>query len=112
MSGTEQEMAQAKAMVMLRHFVRVTGATMIEGVAVDPVGNRHPLTVSILIGVSKYVIVYGNIFRIRGGLEEVTCYHTMSGSEPPADCILSALLLLKNDPTIFDRWMKRDDYYA
>jgi hypothetical protein len=63
------------------------------------------------IGRYRYYVRADEIVRVDGaGKIESTCLQ--ASAMPYQEQIASVLLLLKNDPTIFERWQRRDNYYA
>lgn len=63
------------------------------------------------IGRYRYYVKAHEIDRSDGtGKIESTCLQ--GGTMPYPEQIASVLLLLKNDPTIFTRWQRQDNYYA
>lgn len=65
----------------------------------------------IRIGRYWYYVKGHEIDRSDGtGKIESTCLQ--GGTMPYPEQIASVLLLLKNDPTIFTRWQRHDNYYA
>lgn len=113
MNNVERDAARQKALESLRRICNAVGAHLNENPFRDPMGNVSTLTVTVRIKDWEYCIVPGYIFRLSAqyGLH-ATCYHTATGTEPPADCMLSVLLLLRNDPAIFNRWERQDGFYS
>lgn len=108
--------AYLKARDNLLHIVKVTGAIFDNTQAfIDPDNLSEGIRVTFWTGQSRFVIAYGRVSRY--GLDDndyngsTTCYN-MRVDMPHHEHIASALLLLKNDPTIFDRWMKQDAFYS
>ena len=53
------------------------------------------------------------VTRLRGGKDakshhEHTCFFVPNQEMPSAEQIATALLVLKNDPTLFDKWAVKD----
>jgi hypothetical protein len=118
MEAQEFVKAQDVAMKTLVRFARAVGATVMpRGFEPPSIHNpdRVPMDAEVRIQISEwqYIIVYGTIYRQNRvtGAHHSTCYHS-NERIPPADMILCALLLLRNDPTIFERWCRQDDYYS
>lgn len=108
--------AQEVALKTLLKMAKVVGAIVMLNdeapTSSNPGGVPMEAEVCITIKDCEYIITYGSIRRYRSSKRiDATCYHSNS-QIPPADLILSALLLLKNDPTIFDRWARQDNYYS
>lgn len=63
------------------------------------------------IGRYRYYVRAYEIDRVDGaGKIESTCLRR--SAMPYQEQIASVLLLLKNDPSIFERWQRQDNYYA
>lgn len=100
----------------LRKLCGVTGASYSpDHKSYSPVGNpEYPGPwVSIVMGEYVYYILAGHIRRetTRGfyGYSDATCYYIYPNAPmPSAEVIASALLLLRNDPSIFSKWCLRD----
>ncbi len=99
MTETEIIQAEEKARRNLEQIAKVVGAHL-----------EAPLYARLTLGKDEFRIVPGQVRRIRSGSDQQTCFQ-VSAPFPHPEHIASALLLLKNDPTIFDRWVKQDGYY-
>lgn len=104
LSNIDPETAQRLATANLRRVAKLTGAKLREK---DSVAE-------IRIGRYRYHINNHYIERqigLRWWTAQGTCL-TFNGHMPQEEMIAATLLLLKNDPTIFHRWRKHDQYYA
>ena len=73
--------------------------------------------VCIAIGGATYYISVGYIHRDQGGYRLGTCFWvaedaTSAAVLPYAELVASALLLLKNDPSLFLKWANHDGPHA
>ena len=81
----------------LLRIVAITGATkMGSGYALD-------------VGVTRFQVCGSYVRRMQDvnnpkSTYEKTCFYTADKSMPKAEQIATALLLLKNNPALFDRW--------
>lgn len=69
----------------------------------------------IVLGGAEYYITAGYVVRLVRGYEASTCYYPYPSAVaacPNPELVASALLLLRNDPTIFDRWCGRGGAYS
>jgi hypothetical protein len=80
------------------------------------------LTNAIEVGDGCYLLYAGTntfhvrdryVTRLRGGKDaksrcEGTCFFLGNQEMPSAERIATALLMLKNDPTLFDKWAVKD----
>jgi hypothetical protein len=101
----DQFAAETKAMENLKRVMKATGTVGHGGGVITKVGNF------------KYFIENGYIRKYDPVGFEVdrTCIHfnnNPAANVPASEFIASAILLLKHDPSIFDRWKRQDDYYA
>ena len=95
-----------KARDHLLHLVKVTGAQ------VENLNNPfNQPRVHLIVEGKEFIIGYGRVER-AGKFGMATTCDTVQGGMPPFEEIASALLLLKHDPTIFDRWAKQDGFYS
>lgn len=97
--------AQASAKKNLVQVASVLGATL----------GEEGTHVEITIGTYCYRISPGWIER-TGPIpypmrSSRTCLQ-VQGNVPYYEMIAATLLLLKNDPTIYDRWCRQDAYYS
>lgn len=100
----DPETAQRMAVANLRRVAKLTGAKL----------REEDSEAKIQIG--KYSYYIGDRYirrhvRFKRWTAQSTCL-TFQGHMPPAEMIAATLLLLKNDPSIFHRWRKHDQYYA
>src|SRR5438445_2918042 len=85
------------ARTYLRRIVALTGATQM--------GNAYELTVAN----TRFHVRYRYVRRLqdptdpRGAFEE-TCFYPAKKEMPKSEHIATALLQLKNNPALFDRW--------
>jgi hypothetical protein len=101
----------------LRHLCAVTGASYSpDHSAWSPVdSSTYPGPwVRIAINQCEYYISAGLVSKVKphAGGRQRTCYFVWQQKLPYAEVVASALLLLKNDPAIFDRWATHDGPYA
>jgi hypothetical protein len=94
-SGADQ------AQSYLLRIVALTSAT--------EVGDGYLLNV----GTNTFHVRDGYVRRLRGVKEakspyQRTCFFVPNQGMPSAELIATALLMLKNDPTLFDKWAVRD----
>ena len=85
------------AKTYLRRIVALSGATQM--------GNRYVLDV----GTTRFRVRNGYVRRMRDVADpkcayEETCFYSADKSLPKAEQIATALLQLKNNPALFDRW--------
>ena len=108
----------AKAMANLEKVVNAIGAQLVTvqlnnrsiPIAIQMNFEGH-LAVLVKIGSYLYVVLSGNIYKFIGDcLAGGTCYHGPHG-EPYAENMASALLLLKANPGVFEKWCRQDDFY-
>ena len=64
-------------------------------------------------GTNTFLVRDRYITRLRGGNDakschEETCFFVPNQGMPSAEQIATALLMLKNDPTLFDKWAAKD----
>jgi hypothetical protein len=81
----------------LRRIVALTGATQM--------GNAYDLTV----GKTRFHVRYRYVRRLRDltdpqGAYEETCFYPAKKEMPKCEQIATALLQLRNNPALFDRW--------
>ena len=65
------------------------------------------------VGANKFHVRDRYVTRLRGGKDaksrhDQTCFFIPNKSMPSAELIATALLMLKNDPTLFDKWAVKD----
>ena len=62
------------------------------------------------VGTNTFHVRDRYVRRIRGGKSpyEETCFFVPNQGMPGAEQIATALLMLKNDPTLFDKWAVKD----
>ena len=85
------------ARTYLARVVALTGATQM--------GNAYELTV----GNTRFHVRYRYVRRLRDvtdpqGVYEETCFYPAKKEMPKSEHIATALLQLKNNPALFDRW--------
>ncbi len=88
---------EVPAKTYLRRIVALSGATQM--------GNRYVLDV----GTTRFRVRNGYVRRMRDVTDpkcayEETCFYSADKSMPKAEQIATALLQLKNNPALFDRW--------
>ena len=88
---------EVPAKTYLRRIVALSGATQL--------GNRYVLDV----GTTRFRVRNGYVRRMRDVTDpkcayEETCFYSADKSLPKAEQIATALLQLKNNPALFDRW--------
>lgn len=95
----------------LRHICAVLGASYSpDHSSYSPLGDPdYPGPwVRITLAGADYYITAGYVVQVRGNLYQLrTCYYPYPSDLaacPNPELVASALLLLRNDPTIFDRW--------
>jgi hypothetical protein len=86
-----------RAKTSLRRIVALTGATQM--------GNGYDINV----GTTRFHVRDRYVGRLRDmnnskGAYEETCFYSVDKSMPKAEQIATALLQLKNNPALFDRW--------
>jgi hypothetical protein len=86
-----------RARTYLRRIVALTGATQM--------GNAYELTV----GNTRFHVLYRYVRRLRDltdpqGAYEETCFYPAKKEMPKSEQIATALLQLKNNPALFDKW--------
>lgn len=111
----------------LRHLCAVTGATYYpdHNTKATPVPGHCYVGpwVRIALAGTTYDILTDHVIMYSGlpgpltvAPHKYTCFYLVSSSadhEPPyAERVASALLLLRNDPSIFCRWARKDAPYA
>ena len=104
LSNIDPETAQRMAVANLRRVAKLTGAKL----------REKNFVADIRIGRYRYHINNHYIERqigLRWWTAQGTCL-TFEGHMPQEEMIAATLLLLKNDPSIFHRWRKHDQYYA
>jgi hypothetical protein len=65
------------------------------------------------VGTNTFHVRDRYVIRLRGGIDakscyEETCFFVPNQRMPSAEQIATALLMLKNDPTLFDKWAVKD----
>ena len=90
-----------QAQSYLLRVVALTNAT--------EVGDGYLLNV----GTNTFHVRDRYVRRLRGGKDaksryEETCFFVSNQGLPSAEQIATALLMLKNDPTLFDKWAVKD----
>jgi hypothetical protein len=65
------------------------------------------------VGTNSFLVRERYVRRLRGGKDaksryEETCFFVPNQGLPSAEKIATALLMLKNDPTLFDKWAVKD----
>ena len=65
------------------------------------------------VGTNTFHVRDRYVARLRGGKDaesrhDQTCFFIPNKSMPSAELIATALLMLKNDPTLFDKWAVKD----
>ncbi len=88
----------------LRRIVALTGATQM--------GNGYDINV----GTTKFRVRNKYVSRMRDVTDpkcayEETCFYSADKSMPKAEQIATALLQLKNNPALFDRWAAQSGAY-
>lgn len=109
----------------LRHLCAVTGATYSpDHKAYSPMGNiAYPGPwVRIVLQGTEFYICAQYIIKMGPSYRSGTCFYlsktyevneAVTGEKTPyAEQVASALLLLRNDPSIFDRWAQHNGPYA
>lgn len=84
--------------------------------------GANPDTHTLQVGGTLFTVSPRNIVKRTPISEQITCYYvadqcrTFVGPHsvplPAYEAMATAMLLLHNDPTIFDRWAKQDGAYA
>lgn len=100
----------------LRHICAVLGAAYSpDHKSWSPIGNCEYPGPWVRLGVEglTFYILAGNVVKFEGAQRiAATCYYIfpcLEDSQTPfPEKIASALLLLKNDPELFDKWRKQD----
>jgi hypothetical protein len=88
---------KVRAKTYLRRVVALTGATQMGfGYALDVGTTRFHVR-------NKYVSRMRDVNNPKGAYEE-TCFYSADKSMPKAEQIATALLQLKNNPGLFDKW--------
>ena len=95
------ENVRNQAQSYLLRIVTLTNAT--------EVGDGYLLNV----GTNTFLVRDRYITRLRGGKDakschEETCFFVPNQGMPSAEQIAIALLMLRNDPTLFDKWAVKD----
>lgn len=99
----EQLVAETKARANLELVMKATGAKFHNG----------GLAVLVPIQKHEYYVQTGYVYKYSSGiLVARTCIHFSNTFTPDPEFIASVILLLKHDPSIFDRWVRQDNYYA
>ena len=88
---------KVRAKTYLRRIVALTGGTQM--------GNGYDINV----GTTRFHVRNKYVSRMRDlnnpkGAYEETCFYSAERTMPKAEQIASALLQLKNNPALFDRW--------
>lgn len=106
MSPAMIDEAMAKAFHNLELVMRAVGAT-------EYPGSPDRLCVIFKVGAYEFVVRQNRIYRkfVGGDVESKTCYYP-SVPMPAPEIIASALLHLRHDPTIYDRWYRQDGMYG
>jgi hypothetical protein len=91
-----------RAETYLRRIVALTGATKS--------GNRYFLHV----GTTRFELCNGSVRRLRTltdreSVDEETCFYPALQGMPKAERLATALLQLKNNRALFDRWAAQND---
>ena len=65
------------------------------------------------VGTNTFLVRDRYVTRLRGEKDakshhEETCFFVPNQGMPSAEQIATALLMLKNDPTLFDKWAVKD----
>lgn len=97
--------ANTKAKANLELVMKATGAKFgkEKGDVIVPIGNY------------QFLVQNGYIYKFSSdGSQQIssTCIHFSDGSTPVPEFFASVILLLKHDPSIFDRWKRQDGYYG
>ncbi len=104
MTNAEVSEAEQKAVWNLKQIAKLVGAEI------------HPEGALLRIGKDEFLVQVGNVRRMRRdgsfmGTVAFTCF-MMQVRVPHPEYIASALLLLKHDPEIFDKWLIHGVYYV
>jgi hypothetical protein len=104
LSKAEQTVAMRQAIQNLKQVAKAMGAVL----ASDYLGA------TIQIGRFRFHTVERHICRTdRDGSRDATCLNYGNlATAPTPEHIAATLLLLKNNPTIFERWVKQDHFHA
>ena len=95
--GVQLTTPRDRAKTYLRRIVALTGGTRM--------GNGYDINV----GATRFHVRDGYVTRMRDVTDpkcayEETCFYTADKTMPKAEQIATALLQLKNNPALFDRW--------
>lgn len=108
MTHEDRILADEKARINLEKIVRATGAHFVLG---DIPGYYYGSTgVQIDVAGQRFLLFSGHIFRVDLIGFTHTCYHG-NAREPADENIASALLLLKQNPGVFEKWCRQDGFY-
>jgi hypothetical protein len=97
--------ANTKAKANLELVMKATGAKFRDD-------KRH---VIVPIGNYQFLVQNGFVYKFSSdGSQEIsgTCIHFSDTSSPVPEFLASVILMLKHDPSIFDRWKSQDGYYS
>jgi len=97
-NGAPASKREDRAKSYLRRIVALTGATQ--------TGNKYVLDV----GTARFTVREGYIGRVRDTTDPMsiyreTCFYFALREVPKAEQIAAALLQLKNNPALFDKWV-------
>jgi len=97
-NGVHAFKREDRAKTYLRRIVALTGATQI--------GNKYVLDV----GTTRFTVRDGYVGRLRHAtnpksIDRETCFYFALREVPRAEQIAAALLQLKNNPALFDKWV-------
>jgi hypothetical protein len=97
-NGVHAVKREDRAKTYLRRIVALTGATQI--------GNRYVLDV----GTTRFSVRDGYVGRLRDATDpsciyRETCFYSAQRGMPKEEQIAAALLQLKNNPALFDKWV-------
>jgi hypothetical protein len=100
-NGVHAVKREYRAKIYLRRIVALTGATQ--------KGNSYVLDV----GITRFSVRDGYVARLRDATDpsciyRETCFYSAQRGMPKAEQIAAALLQLKNNPALFDKWVAQD----
>jgi len=97
--------ANTKAKANLELVMKATGAKF----------REEGRDVIVPIGNYQFLVQNGFVYKFSSdGSQEIsgTCIHFSDTSSPVPEFLASVILMLKHDPSIFDRWKSQDGYYS
>jgi hypothetical protein len=107
----EMHLANQKARANLLKVVQAVGAKFANS-PLPPPGQET--RVLLKAGGGQFLVTPGLVYKYIRNLDDYsygTCFH-FTAPVPYDEYVASALLLLKNDPTIFDRWARQDGFHV